>query len=405
MNLQYCQNTAIVGGMSAALPAATTKKTGWPKVRQVKHKNGTKAWLVDARINGKGERLFFKTKVDADTKAAQFRVARRNEGHAAFSIPEELRLEASKCAELLRPFGKTLTDAVAYYLPYLQNLTRPKPLPDLVKEAANEKRADGLERPTIIDFEHRCGQFVDAFPDRDAASISTDEIEQWLRHRFSHPTSRNNARKAVVNLFNFAVHKKYVPSNPAAAIKKAKVVGGEIGILKPSQIAALLLRSTPDILPYFAIAAFAGIRPEELLKMEWSDVRWKQGIIRVRAEISKVGASRNVHIGANLAEWLQPYRHKDGMICPSNWRKLFRQTRLDAGVKHWPADCLRHSFGTYWLEKNRNGPALALEMGNSVEVILRHYYKVLDEPEDAERFWSITPSAVGDKVISIERAA
>ncbi len=361
--------------------------------------------MVDARINGKGERLFFKSRTDADTKADQLKVARKNEGHAAFSIPERLRIEASKCAELLSPFGKTLTDAVEHYLPHLQRMTRPRPLADLVAEAAAEKRADGLEKPTIVDFEHRCRQFVHAFPERDAASISTDEIEHWLRHRYSHPTSRNNARKAVVNLFNFAVHKKYVPSNPAAAIKKAKVTSGEIGILKPFQVISLLHNSSPAILPYFAIAAFAGIRPEELQKMEWSDVRWKQGIIRVRAEISKVGASRNVQIERNLAEWLEEYRNKDGMICPPNWRKLFRQTRIDAGVEEWPADCLRHSFGTYWLEKNRNAPALALEMGNSVEVIMRHYYKVLDEPDDADRFWKITPSATSDKVVSIVKAA
>lgn len=374
-------------------------------MRQVEHKNGTKAWMVDARMNGKGKRHFFKSRPEADTKADQLKTARRNEGQAAFSIPEHLRIEAGRCAELLKPFGKTITEAVEFYLPHLQRMTRQRPLADLVIEAAAEKRANGLEKPTIVDFEHRCRQFVDAFPARDAASLSTDEIEQWLRQRYAHPTSRNNARKAVVNLFNFAVHKKYLPSNPAAAIKKAKVTNGEVGILKPSHVVALLHNSNPAILPYFAIAAFAGIRPEELQKMEWSDVRWKQGIIRVRAEISKVGASRNVHIEPNLAEWLQEYRSSDGLICPPNWRKLFRQTRIDARVGEWPADCLRHSFGTYWLEKHRNAPALALEMGNSVEVIMRHYYKVLDEPDDAERFWKITPAASGNKVVSLVEAA
>jgi hypothetical protein len=53
------------------------KKT-WPKIREVVHKNGTPAWLVDARINGKGTRWFFPTKVEAQGKAELLRVERFN---------------------------------------------------------------------------------------------------------------------------------------------------------------------------------------------------------------------------------------------------------------------------------------------------------------------------------------
>jgi len=384
--------------------ATSEQRQAWPKIRAVQHRNGRKAWLVDARIKGAGERLFFRSKVEAETKALQFRIARKNEGSAAFSIPEDLRIEALKCAERLRPFGKTLTDAVDYYLPYLQRVNTPKPLPELIQEVASEKRADGLEKPTIVDFEYRCRQFVQAFPERDVANISSDELEHWLRDRFTNPTSRNNARRAVVNLFNYAVRKKYIPSNPAAAIKKAKTTGGEIGILTPEQIATLLSYADSTILPYFALAAFAGIRPEELLKMNWSDIRWKQGIIRIRAEISKVAASRNIRIEPNLMEWLHPYQLASGKICLPSWRRIFRETRIKAGLSEWPADCLRHSFGTYWLETHRNAPALALEMGNSVEVILRHYHKVLDEPSDAARYWEIKPSAAAEKVVPFAAA-
>ena len=391
---ENCQFWPMTQGSSES----REKRPSWPKVRLVEHKNGAKAWVVDARIHGKGERLFYKTKAEADTRSAQFRVTRKNEGHSAFSITEEQRIEAVKCADLLRPFGKTLMDSVEYFLPYLQRVTKPKLLQDLVVEAAAEKRADGLEKPTIVDFEHRCRQFLRAFPGRDVAGIATDEIEHWLRGQFTNPTSRNNSRKAVVNLLNFAVRRKYIPSNPAALIKKAKATHGEIGILKPAQISSLLARSSPEILPYFAIAAFAGVRPEELLKMEWTDLRWKQGVIRIRPEVSKVGVSRNVRIEANLLKWLAPYRQRAGKICPPNWRRLFRATRIKAAIDDWPADCLRHSFGSYWLEKHRNAPALALEMGNSVEVILRHYHKVLDDPKDAARFWKLFPA--GGKVVS-----
>jgi len=158
------------------------------------------------------------------------------------------------------------------------------------------------------------------------------------------------------------------------------------------------------------MGVFAGIRPEELappLKgdagVEWSDVKWAQGIIRVRAEVSKVGKPRNVKIEPTLAKWLEPYRFAKGRIACAKWREHFRDARTAAGIKDWPADCLRHSFASYWLQIHRDAPALALEMGNSVEVILERYSKVLDEPEDAAKFWATLPNE-GSKVVEFEQA-
>jgi integrase/recombinase XerD len=192
-------------------------------------------------------------------------------------------------------------------------------------------------------------------------------------------------------LFNFAVREEYLPSNPAAEIDRRDEGDNEIEILTPKQMAALLLHSTFEILPYFALAGFAGIRPEELQKLEWEDIKWKAGIIRIRETVSNKTGARNVTIQPNLALWLEPYRNCTGRICMPAWRRLFRETRIAAGITRWPDDCLRHSFATYLLEIQKDAPALALEMGNSVEVILDRYAKPLDEPDDAAEFWTMAP--------------
>jgi integrase len=220
-------------------------------------------------------------------------------------------------------------------------------------------------------------RFAAAFGDRNLATITGEEIKRWLDATFPDAVTRANTRRVLVNFFNIAQAKKFTGSNPAAETRVRKEAAREIGILTPVEVGALLEHSTTDILPYFCIGAFAGIRPEELQRLEWSDFRWKQGILRIRAEVSKVGAARNVRIEPNLSAWLAPYRLSSGRICPAGWREQFRATRAAAGIGTWPHDCLRHSFATYWLEKHKDAPALALEMGNSVEVILRHYSKVL----------------------------
>jgi integrase len=244
--------------------------------------------------------------------------------------------------------------------------------------------------------------FSASFPERDIGSITTLEIEKWLVDKFPNPVTRNNYRRVLVNLFNIAKKKNYVEANPVSEIATAKEPSDEVGVLRPKQVSALLKKSDPEILPYFAIAVFAGIRPEELKKpaetatenseLLWSDIKWNQNIIRVRAEVSKIGKERNVAIEPNLLEWLEPYRKKHGKICTSSWVRLFRKTRRDAKITDWPPDCLRHSFATYWLEKYKDAPRLALEMGNSVPIILERYHKVLDHPTDAARFWDIKPT-------------
>jgi len=376
------------------------KKQQWPKIREIQHKNGTKAWLVDGRLQGKGERFFFKTKGEAETKAQQLRIARKNSGESAFSISDELRVEALKCAERLKPFGKSLSDAVDFFLPHLERISAGKIVRDVAAEILGEKAAE-VKAATLKPYRTRINGFVARFGERNLATIATEEIKAWLDSNFADAVTRANTRRVIVNFFNIAKTKKYVTENPAAETRVKKVTAREIGILSPEQVAALLENADAAILPYFAIGAFAGVRPEELLRLEWADFKWKQGVIRIRAEVSKVSMARNVKIEPNLSAWLESYRFAKGRVCPSGWRDLFRETRMKAGIAAWPHDCLRHSFATYWLESYKDTPLLALEMGNSAAVILKHYGKVLDEPEDAATYWNIFPATVAKKVVAM----
>ena len=95
------------------------KKKAWPKIREVRHKNGAKAWLVDGRVmqDGKatGERFFFKTKTEADTKASQLRTTRKNEGASSVGITSATRGDAEAALAILAPRGKTLKEAAEFY--------------------------------------------------------------------------------------------------------------------------------------------------------------------------------------------------------------------------------------------------------------------------------------------------
>lgn len=360
-------------------------------------------WVVRGKDGGKWVRRFFATKAEAETFAEQKNIELLNLGIEGAEFPIELRAMAQEAARELAPFGKTIQDAKDFLVAHLLRVQRAAPLSEVVDEVVSIKTALGIKPRTIKTYRGYVKNFAADFPDRDIGSLTTDEIEDWLLKKFKNPVSRNNNRRVLVNLFNVAKKKRYVTSNPVSAISTAIEPSNEVGILRPEEIEKLLHHSDNEILPYFALAAFAGIRPEELKKpaematetseLLWSDIKWKQGIIRIRAEVSKVGKARNIKIEPNLLKWLTPFHGLSGKVCTPSWLRLFRKTRRDAGILHWPPDCLRHSFATYWLEKYKDAPRLALEMGNSVPVILARYHKVLDDPQDAERYWEISPKS------------
>ena len=69
--------------------------------------------------------------------------------------------------------------------------------------------------------------------------------------------------------------------------------------------------------------------------------------------------------------------------------------RTNAGLTEWPHNALRDSFISYGLAKEQNANAIALEAGNSVEVIMERYREVV-LPAEADAFWTLTPSKVNE---------
>jgi hypothetical protein len=64
--------------------------------------------------------------------------------------------------------------------------------------------------------------------------------------------------------------------------------------------------------------------------------------------------------------------------------------RAESGLHPWPRNALRHSFISYALTIDHDENRIALESGNTPEVIHTNY-RALVTREEAERFWNIRP--------------
>ncbi len=80
----------------------------WPLIRKRSNRRSV-SWMVDCgMVDGKRVRYFFGSRSEAETKAEQLRIEKKNVGLAAFALTDSERAQAAECIELLRPFGKSL---------------------------------------------------------------------------------------------------------------------------------------------------------------------------------------------------------------------------------------------------------------------------------------------------------
>src|SRR5205823_4366336 len=144
--------------------------------------------------------------------------------------------------------------------------------------------------------------------------------------------------------------------------------------------------------PCLALAAFAGLRSEEVLRLDWSDVERRPGFIEVAAHKAKTQTRRIVPISDNLARWLAIAPRKGERLWPHSKAWFFEAMRntADASKVMWKQNALRHSWISYRLAEIQDVNRLALEAGNSPQMIFRHY-RELATPEQARTWFSIVP--------------
>ncbi len=359
----------------------------------------TLKFVVNYKENGQRARKFFTAKTDAETFVHLKNVELQNQGREGVEFPSWLRIMAGECNELLEPFQKTIRDATEHYLAHLRVSARSCTVSELDVQMHAAKTADGASRSHLNDLKCRVKRFCVDFGDENAATISTRQVDEWLRDLPLAPQGRNNYRSAIRSLFNFAVKRNYATSNSAANTEKAKVVDVARGILTISETVALLNACESDTFPFVAISVFAGLRSAEIERLDWSEVDLDESHIEVTAKKAKNSRGRLVPISENLAAWIRPLMSRSGPVAPNGLRKRFDAVNVRARLSEWPPNAMRHSFASYRLAQTHDAARVSLEMGNSPAMIFQHYREMV-KPKDADRYRNIVPVKSDKRVVT-----
>ncbi len=157
----------------------------------------------------------------------------------------------------------------------------------------------------------------------------------------------------------------------------------------------LLAVASDDQLPFMAISAFAGVRHAEIQRLDWANVDKEAAIIEIRAGTAKTASRRGIPIQPNLAAWPEYQWEEAGPVCSftnmvdqfKDMTRKVNQARRAAWAETaaeegwapfaWKHNVLRHSFISYRVAEVQNVVQVALEAGNSPQMIFQHYRELV----------------------------
>jgi integrase len=390
------------------------------KIYQDRKPTGT-YYRVAYHIGGKRHRLHHndieKAITEAEAKAAQLSRGdvdamqlsgkdRLIYGRAVEAVKEHgvpldaAALEYSEARKILDGVG--LVDAARFYARHHGRGVKRKAVADAVREMIEAKKIGGVSGVYLNDLRYRLGVFADCFQ-CDLVTLTPDDVRSFFDSIKLGPRSFNNFLRTLKTFCRFAQDRGWLSKEAdlLGSVKRRKDKSEPVEILTPQEMAVLLSHATPQIAACLALGAFAGLRSEEILRLEWADVIRRPGFIEVAAHKAKTATRRLVPISDNLARWLATSHRGDGLVW-ADTKAMYFKIRLSvaaqAGIT-WKPNILRHSFISYRLAEVQDITRVALEAGNSPQMIFRHY-RELATPDQARSWFAIAPEAAA-KVVPI----
>ena len=397
------------------------------KIKQVKHR-GEVRWVVDGTLNGKRQRTYFNKAREAKAYLVNEKDKTSTQEWWIDKSPAE-RLDLMNAFEQSRDAGFKLLDAVQRYAvqsrgsAFLKKITlgdacgtlkrvfdhtvKPKKLISLEATGFLKSRSTKgcsvatlwTTSCTLLNFR----DFVGA--DKQLATVTVEDVEDWLHKGGTKkadwtPTTKENYNSVLKAFFNWAKKRSYISDNPSCKIDLMIKEDPEPEILTVDQCRETMeatLKLDPELLSYASLMLFCGLRPSEAQRIDPSDINIAKRRITLGGSKTKTRRRRIINMSENAAAWFelgtfgQEAWDKEKIVNVKHRFDVVRNSlKKKWGIKHWPHDCLRHSFCSYYLAYHEDAAETALQAGHTEGILFKHY-RALVEKEDAEKFWAVMP--------------
>ena len=203
-----------------------------------------------------------------------------------------------------------------------------------------------------------------------------------------------------------AVKESLIAVNPADGCKVQRAHRREMQVLTREEIQRLLIQAKhEDVYELFLLELSTGLRRGELLALQWDDINFTTGELRVNKQVTRTKAGLVVaepktkaairtvilpppvlgvleeYRKSTYSRWLFPSpRKEDEPLDPSYISDKLRAMLIRAGCKHVRFHDLRHTFATNALEHGMDIKTLSTIIGHvSSSTTLNVYAHVTDD--------------------------
>lgn len=385
-------------------------------------------WCVNVpakySLIGKRERFFYRTQALALAAADDLKNKREQFGTQARAIGPSLAEQATAAVALLAPYGVDLLEAARIVVDIRQRETASRPVAEAIE--AWLASCERLRPRTVRNYKLTAGRLVDALGVRLMATVTAEEIQAAIAAAGTTASSAAERIRNAKAFWNYSAGKGWCKAETFAGVEMPKTSreGKEIEILSPEEAAVLLAVAEehfPQAVATFALQLFAGIRSEEVIRLDSEHVNGEG--IDLPASVTKKGRRRHITPSKTLEAWLTAYPFQP---C-SNWRETSAACRrlagwdvsariitdrIEAGTMkpipkptrgRWSQNVLRHSHASYAVASGATVDNLLFEFGHVGNAqVLREHYVGRASRKEAVAFYAIGPK--GKKLSNIHAA-
>ncbi|MGD9561995.1 MAG: tyrosine-type recombinase/integrase [Pyrinomonadaceae bacterium] len=230
-----------------------------------------------------------------------------------------------------------------------------------IPHAKQHKKGFNVERSVLK-------ALISAFGALRMCEITPRLVLEFQQHRLTETTNRGRPRsKATVNrdvavlssIFKLAGRLGEVKENPVSKIQYFGNLPKRDRVLSDDEELRLLNGlSDSDLRGKVETYLYTGLRRGELFQLQWRDIDFENGLIRLRPEITKTDKARTVPMLSNVIQILSDMKTKAGKALPEDavfaggnsggafFSEQLRNACQDIGIEAVTCHTLRHTFST-----------------------------------------------------------
>lgn len=348
--------------------------------------HGKQMYEVDAgKCGGKRVRRRFHTAGEAREFQTLAKVQLRQLGDAFDILPAPKRAEILSTIMEMEHHKTSLDEVWKYWLK--RHSGSGSTLKQVCTKYINELEAKG-RRKIYLDthgvFLKRLQRFFGE--ETPISNLSEHDLEAFMKSY--PPRSQPDTHRRVKGLWSWAISRKMATDNPMDVVIKPSMDELDTAILPNDEVKQLLSLSFgtyPKTAPYLILALFGGIRRYEASRLEWGMVDIDRCQVTVGAGVAKTRSRRVVHLLGNSTNILRHFKDLGSPVYPGDNPVKTILGKMNSDNNR---NILRHTAATHMVNHHESFEKAAIELGNSPDILRKHYYG-LATPEQTQEFIQI----------------